>query len=81
MKHQEAILEICIAMHESWMDEEEKDIFNKMVIADMGEDLEKAFEDGLKQGISVEDQKRLAIEWLKTQRAIWPKKEKNNELR
>jgi len=63
MKYQKELDEMFSYFHESWMDENDKENFNKDILKEMNttmEGLDIMFEQGVEKGYSIETQLSLA---------------------
>lgn len=64
LKHREAILKIFSQFHSSWMDDEDKKMFNETMLSMYGEELNHGLEEGVKKGFSVEQQVNATLDYL-----------------
>jgi len=61
MKHEETIRNILAALHQPWMDEEDKREFDEKMLALHGAEMDARLDEGIKNGYSLEQQKSLAL--------------------
>ena len=64
LQHREAILKIFDLLHEPWMDDEDKRMFNETMMLMYGDELNHGFEGGIKKGFSIELQLKSTIDYL-----------------
>jgi DNA-binding transcriptional regulator YhcF (GntR family) len=56
LKHEGFIMSVLAKMHESWMSEEDKETYDTLMLNLVGREMDKAIEEGLELGYSLEKQ-------------------------